>query len=99
MLAKSCLFTHPADTEKHYHSFEVMFLANSHSPLSSVFGFDQLHREISGFYQLVANCVFLPFGAEQEGNSGFIFLFLFFLLKTWLMRAVGRDPKQESCEP
>lgn len=27
MVAKSCLFTHPADTEQHIHLLEVVFLA------------------------------------------------------------------------
>lgn len=51
VLANRLLFTHPANTEQHYHSFLVVFVSLSPiftPPFSSVFGLHHLPREISG---------------------------------------------------
>ncbi len=66
MLADSCLFTHPANTEQHYYIYDRMM---SVSPISTLVLVLFLVLYVG---QLVNNFVCLLFGAGQVVCSHFI---------------------------
>ncbi len=95
--ANSCLFTHPAVMESHYHSFGVVFVnvVQYLSGFSSVFGLYQYLALLLLNAPLCskANCVCLPFGTEQVVYSELLKLFhrCFFIIMAENVRGACRS--------